>query len=604
MGSVPEDSPVCMSPAAEDQGAIVPMTPQEPAPRELIGLRLGWISKLEQKTEQVCQVMAWPASPDKERELERRLQEIKEEEESLSALHRDLLASFTQANFSNAQDLEDWEAQEQAQEVAIVRQQFQALQAALEEEQTKTRNLTTQVDSESEEASRVRERLLQVEQASRAIQEKAAAVELQGRQQQGQVAEARAAAEELQRELYQVQEELQRGCDAIKRHELAASELQSRLDAEIAAAGEAQTVLKLQLHDAVCERDMWKAQALAGQEQVARLSAAADEAKKVALNAEDCTKETEREYDDFKISHDALLEHCAHVLSVISAELGCAKEDSSAANGFASELHEALKRAGDQAMDAERFQRQSLQELADVQRRLSEAEEANALADAQLKKSLAHAQALQEEVTLACAHLKDYDQRVQDLEDAKSEVVEADSHKEAALAALHEQLAQMQQEMLQREEELNSASDALRVQLQAAGDEIAGLNAKVSEQMALIKGMTVQQRVAEEEMASMKAEREQRVRDLASLTANLAAYDEESAASESRLEALMNQRASATAQVEELRFEMCVCVCVCVCVCHTLCVCVSRWKSCALKSPEGTRRRKQLSSVAWACNHR
>jgi len=125
MGCVPEDAPACMSPGPGNADAIVPMTPSEPAPRQLIGLRLGWISKLEQKTEQVCQVMAWPASPDKERELERRLQEIKEEEESLSALHRDLVASFTQANFANARDLEEWEAQEQAQEVAIVRQQFQ-----------------------------------------------------------------------------------------------------------------------------------------------------------------------------------------------------------------------------------------------------------------------------------------------------------------------------------------------------------------------------------------------------------------------------------------------------------------------------------------------
>ena len=121
------------------------------------GLRLGWISKLEQKTEEVCQVMALPASPDKERELERRLQEIKEEvhvhastwpflcwcagvsvdgdggvclahvharahvhhacvstqqEESLSKLHKDLLESFTSANRSNALDWDEFQAQE------------------------------------------------------------------------------------------------------------------------------------------------------------------------------------------------------------------------------------------------------------------------------------------------------------------------------------------------------------------------------------------------------------------------------------------------------------------------------------------------------------
>lgn len=43
--------------------SMVPLTPSEPVPAELIGLRLGWISKLEQKTEQVCHVMALPSSP-------------------------------------------------------------------------------------------------------------------------------------------------------------------------------------------------------------------------------------------------------------------------------------------------------------------------------------------------------------------------------------------------------------------------------------------------------------------------------------------------------------------------------------------------------------
>jgi hypothetical protein len=42
---------------------MAPLTPSEPVPAELIGLRLGWISKLEQKTEQVCHVMALPESP-------------------------------------------------------------------------------------------------------------------------------------------------------------------------------------------------------------------------------------------------------------------------------------------------------------------------------------------------------------------------------------------------------------------------------------------------------------------------------------------------------------------------------------------------------------
>lgn len=71
MVSVPEDSQAAGSPtaaavaeaaAATPKGGkygvapMLPMTPSEPVPAELIGLRLGWISKLEQKTEQVCQV--------------------------------------------------------------------------------------------------------------------------------------------------------------------------------------------------------------------------------------------------------------------------------------------------------------------------------------------------------------------------------------------------------------------------------------------------------------------------------------------------------------------------------------------------------------------
>jgi hypothetical protein len=50
--------------------------------------------------------------PDKERELERRLEEIKEEEESLSKLHKDLVASFKNANRSHALDWDEFQAQE------------------------------------------------------------------------------------------------------------------------------------------------------------------------------------------------------------------------------------------------------------------------------------------------------------------------------------------------------------------------------------------------------------------------------------------------------------------------------------------------------------
>jgi hypothetical protein len=56
--------------------------------------------------------MALPPSPDKERELERRLQEIKEEEESLSSLHKELLSSFTNVSKSNALDWNEFQAQE------------------------------------------------------------------------------------------------------------------------------------------------------------------------------------------------------------------------------------------------------------------------------------------------------------------------------------------------------------------------------------------------------------------------------------------------------------------------------------------------------------
>ena len=67
---------------------------------------------MEQKTEQVCQVMALPPSPDKESELERRLAEIKEEEESLAVAHRELLASFANTTRSNALDWNEFQAQE------------------------------------------------------------------------------------------------------------------------------------------------------------------------------------------------------------------------------------------------------------------------------------------------------------------------------------------------------------------------------------------------------------------------------------------------------------------------------------------------------------
>jgi len=67
---------------------------------------------LEQKTEQVCQVMALPPSPDKESELERRLAEIKEEEESLAVAHRELLAAFAKTTRSNALDWNEFQAQE------------------------------------------------------------------------------------------------------------------------------------------------------------------------------------------------------------------------------------------------------------------------------------------------------------------------------------------------------------------------------------------------------------------------------------------------------------------------------------------------------------
>ena len=45
------------------------------------------------------------------------------------------------------------------------------------------------------------------------------------------------------------------------------------------------------------------------------------ELKKAVLHAEDAAMETEREFRDFRINHDGLLEHCAHVLTVFVAEL-------------------------------------------------------------------------------------------------------------------------------------------------------------------------------------------------------------------------------------------------------------------------------------------
>jgi hypothetical protein len=56
--------------------------------------------------------MALPPSPDKESELERRLAEIKEEEESLAVAHRELLAAFANTTRSNALDWNEFQAQE------------------------------------------------------------------------------------------------------------------------------------------------------------------------------------------------------------------------------------------------------------------------------------------------------------------------------------------------------------------------------------------------------------------------------------------------------------------------------------------------------------
>ena len=45
------------------------------------------------------------------------------------------------------------------------------------------------------------------------------------------------------------------------------------------------------------------------------------ELQKAVLHAEDAAMETEREFHDFRLNHDALLEHCAHVLTVFASEL-------------------------------------------------------------------------------------------------------------------------------------------------------------------------------------------------------------------------------------------------------------------------------------------
>jgi len=118
----------------------------------------------------------------------------------------------------------------------------------------------------------------------------------------------------------------------------------------------------------------------------------------------------------------------------------------------------------------------------------------------------------QEELALACAHLKDYDQRLQELEEAKGQVEAADAHKAAALATLHEQvlspllshpqelpltraheqLVQVQQEMQQREAAVSRSSDSLRAELQASQDEVSALASQLAQQTAQIKVGRVQ----------------------------------------------------------------------------------------------------------------
>ena len=45
------------------------MTPGDPVPEKLMGLRMSWINKLEKKTEKVIRVMNMQDSPEKEHEL-------------------------------------------------------------------------------------------------------------------------------------------------------------------------------------------------------------------------------------------------------------------------------------------------------------------------------------------------------------------------------------------------------------------------------------------------------------------------------------------------------------------------------------------------------
>ncbi|MGB1598448.1 MAG: hypothetical protein ACPIOQ_37180 [Promethearchaeia archaeon] len=56
----------------DSEGPRVPMTPGDPVPEKLMGLRMSWINKLEKKTEKVIRVINMQDSPEKEHELERR----------------------------------------------------------------------------------------------------------------------------------------------------------------------------------------------------------------------------------------------------------------------------------------------------------------------------------------------------------------------------------------------------------------------------------------------------------------------------------------------------------------------------------------------------
>ena len=470
----------------DSEGPRVPMTPGDPVPEKLMGLRMSWINKLEKKTEKVIRVMNMQDSPEKEHELERRLQEIKQEEESLSELHKDLLESFAHANRSDSLDC----VEIQTQEVAMMQQQLLVLQSALEDEKAchkkllaESKKLEAQFEDESAEAARLRASLLHVQESSRAIQDKAAAVELQGRQQQMREEQMQQQLHEVQSELLQAQTQL-----VSLRHKLGSAlsasddrvkELENakaHLETQLTAARDECAKLQVQMDDTLQERDMWMAQVLEARGE-------AEAQRSEAYFAHDTTKETEREYRDFQLNHDSQTQYSSCVLKALGQELQDALADLSAVRAGVDSMEKeaeevkqemvqastAMIEAQEHMFEAEVFQRTSMQQLAELQRSLDVVTQEKAQVQQQLVESVVHAQEVQDA-----------------LNNSTSQLIGTRAQHESRCKEFECKLGELQAQLAQGRAAQQRTSENFQQEIDAALAEVNELSARVREKNDLL----------------------------------------------------------------------------------------------------------------------